>query len=148
MDQNQWKRVKQIPIFMLGVLLLWGIDFAIRGPNAKRRQSAIENDLRVIPDPGSSHIINSTSGFKTSGGWTNRILRTDLAPDDVAAYYRDKLEEQHWYYMRDKTILSKRRFIFCGGNDDAAVLVVPETVSSGSYEYSLTITWGNTEGCS
>ena len=123
------------------------VDYAIRGPQAKQKQITIEKELRSIPDPHLSSMTNSVSGFKTSGGYANRFLQTDLTPEEVESYYREKLEEQQWVYMKEEEILSKRRVIFCRGKDETATLVLPEKAIQKSYEYSLTISWDETPGC-
>jgi hypothetical protein len=70
----EWKRLRFVPVVVLGVFAVMLCDYAIRGPNARRRQAAVENALRAIPDPTFSTAINSSSGFKTSGGYAERSL--------------------------------------------------------------------------
>src|SRR6266852_734821 len=113
------------------------VDYAIRGPKAKRKQITIEKQLELISDPKSSSVTNLSSGFKTSGGYVKRIDQTDLAPEEVESYYRKRLEERDWFYVKEEVILSNRRVIFCRGNDEAAILVLPGRAIQKSYEYSL-----------
>lgn len=145
--RQDWKRLRFAPVVLLGVFAFVIADYIFRGPKAKEKQSNIESELRSILDPPSSSLIYSRSGFKTSGGYTKRILRTNLALDELDSYYRSKLEEQKWFYLKEEVILSNRRAIFCNGTGEAAVLAMPEKAGEIPYEYSLTITWDNTEGC-
>lgn len=76
-----------------------------------------------------------------------RIFQTDLATNEIESYYRMRLEQNGWFFYRENVILSRRRQIFCNGNNEATVLVTPENVIEKPYEYSLTISWNSTEGC-
>ncbi len=145
--QFDWRRLRFVPIVVLGFLAVVTVDYAIRGPKAKQRQGTIERALRSIPDPESSSLTNATSGFKTSSGYATRVLQTDLAPSEIKSYYRAKLEEQGWFYYQENLILSSRRQVFCKGTGEATVLAIPESVIKKPYEYSLTMSWNNTEGC-
>jgi hypothetical protein len=145
--RQDWKRLRFAPVIILGVLTFMVADYAIRGPRAREKQSHIERELQLISDPQSSRMTGVRSGFKTSGGYVTRILQTDVPPIEVESHYRKKLEEQEWFSLKEEEILSTRRAIFCNGKDEAAVLALPEKVVPGTYEYSLTMTWNNTEGC-
>jgi len=136
-------------ICLFCVLLFWAslaVYYVLNLPKAKQRQNTIDKELRLIPDPKSSSTINFDSGFKSSNGYVNRIVLTELEPNQVEAYYRDKLEEQGWFFRKKEVRLSRTRVIFCG-NDETAVLDLPEVVTDKRYRYSLQIIWGIDYGC-
>jgi hypothetical protein len=145
--QLDWRRLKFSPVIVLAFLVVVVADYAIRGPRAKQRKARIEQELRSIPDPASSKLIDAGSAYKTSGGYAMRIFQTDLATNEIESYYRMRLEQNGWFFYRENVILSRRRQIFCNGNNEATVLVTPENVIEKPYEYSLTISWNSTEGC-
>jgi hypothetical protein len=89
------------------------------------------------------------SANKARSGFAARFVVTKLPTSDIATFYQEKLEENDWYYRKEEVVLSNRRVIFCGddADDEAAVLVLPEKPVEKLYEYSLEISWNNSEGC-
>jgi len=145
----EWNASSRRCLLAFFVVLFWVVlvvHYVLNLPRAKQRQDVIDKELRIIPDPKASSTINFGSGFKTGNGYVNRLVLTELEPDQVEGYYRKKLEEQGWYFMRKEVRLSRIRVIFCG-NDENAVLDLPESVAQKSYQFSLTISWGINYGC-
>ena len=146
--QTDWRRLRFAPFVLLGILAIYAADYAVRGPGAKQRQAAIERQLRLIADPRASVATAGTSGFKTSGGYANRFCKTSLDPVEINFHYRQQLEGHGWFYYQEKVVQSHRREIYCNGSRQAAVLVLPQGEPKSPYEYSLTMSWNGTEGCS
>jgi hypothetical protein len=143
-----WKRLRYAPLVAIGFLVFVLVEYAVRGPQAKREQAALENSLRSISDPSSSKVLDFTSGFKTSGGYATRILVTRVSREEIGRHYRQELQQHGLYYLRTDSILGKNRMIFCADlNKQVTILELPESVAGGLYQYRLTSNWGIDYGC-
>ena len=150
MARLNWKQVGAGPIVVLCLLSAMLFDYAIRGPKAKVRQTALETELRRIADPKSSIAGSFGSSYKTSNGYVEKFVWTDLPPDQVRSFYRETMEQNGWYFTKSESRLSKARTIFCrnDGTGEAAVLELPDSPHEKSYRYSLKLIWGIDYGCS
>lgn len=122
-------------------------DYAIRGKQASKRQLDVETKLRLISDPGSAVLVVSNSSFKTSGGTIKRTLQTSIPERDVESHYREELQTNGWFYVRENTILSHRRLLFCNYEEEAFTLVLPKDEPREGFKYSVIISWANSNGC-
>lgn len=142
-----WKRLRYVPVVFLGVVGFMLVDYAIRGSKANRKQITIEKQFGKISDPEASRVTSAGHGFKTNGGYVSRIVRTNLAQDEVEAYYRDELEKGDWFYFKEEVILSNKRVLFCNSHDESIVVALPQSSIPKTYEYSLTLSWDLSHGC-
>jgi len=139
----EWKRLRLIPVVFVSVFVFAVIDYAIRGPQARHKQIEIEEKLSSIPDLKSAKVVNSSSGFKTGGGYARRILEADVLPDQIDSYYRQQLEQRGWFFLKKEVRLSKARVIFCSKKgDQVAMIELPESVRTTPYKYTLALNWG------
>jgi len=143
------KRVSVGAVVVLCLFSAMVLDNIIRGPKAKQRVNALDRELRLIADPKSSNTISFGSFYKTSNGYAIRIVRTDLGPDEVEAYYEETLQQQGWYFIKKESFPPKARSIFCrdGDFEETAILELPNDTAATNYQYSLKIGWGIDYGC-
>jgi hypothetical protein len=118
------------------------INYARNYPQAKIRQREIDEEFRSIPDPEASAIIDHSYSFKPGvAGSVTRLVRTDLKPNQIESYYRQKLEEYGWSLALSEVRLSRDRMVFCQGTETAE-LYVP-ALDAPTNEYSLRLRWSN-----
>jgi len=137
----RWRLILGLLVFF-SVIVFGLIDYARNYPQAKVRQREVDEELRSIPDPEASAIIDHSYSFKPAvGGSVTRLVRTDLKPNQIEDYYRQKLEEYGWSLALSEVRLSRVRMVFCQGSETAE-LYVP-ALDAPANEYSLRLGWSD-----
>jgi hypothetical protein len=117
------------------------VDYAIRGPKAKRRRDGLASTLTTIVDPSDSRTIRTWSGYKTSNAGATRFLVSALPAEEVRSFYVNQLESQGWIVKCERVIRNRDRTVLVR-DEDSVLLDLPSLDSSTTGEYFLGLSWG------
>lgn len=141
-----WKRLRLLPLIFLGFFATVAIDFGIRGKEAKENQVRMSRRFQLISNPPEAHLVTSNEGFKTTLGFSTRVLETELPEKNIKAYYERELEGPNWVFMKEDPTWQGTRLVFCNDEEDTLAIELPGEAGR-KYRYTITMSWNKSREC-
>jgi hypothetical protein len=139
-------RIRNVLLALFVVAAGLVVTNSIGSKRATQLQKSIEAELQTIREPRLCKIISTRSNYKSSSGFTIKIVQTQLNANDIRSYYLQELPDDGWTFLKQEERLSKTRILFCR-NQQTLILEFPGTSVQPLLEYSLSIVWGISYGC-
>jgi hypothetical protein len=139
-------RIRNVLLALFVVAAGLVVTNSIGSKRATQLQKSIEAELQTIREPRLCKIISTRSNYKSSNGFTIKIVQTQLNANDIRSYYLQELPDDGWTFLKQEERLSKTRILFCR-NQQTLILEFPGTSVQPLLEYSLSIVWGISYGC-
>jgi hypothetical protein len=141
------KRLFQIAVAVLIIIVVLEVDWKLRSPGAIRHQNNVQREFDEIrPLPGAV-LMSRNSSLKTDVGLLDVLYEVQGASStDIEKWYKQEFARLNWVPSSVGSHQSKRRFKFCRGGE-TAILILPEDSPGSKTEFQVEIGWGSSFKC-